>query len=205
MDFALRLDTAAPFPVPLGMEYVHDLHTLTDEELLARSLKSPQAFEALVVRYQKDFLERATFVVKSRDEAEDVVQDAFVRMYRFAPRFNPSYGSFRSWAMTILMNVARTRLQKRGRDRERTVALEPEHYESLAAPSEEDIILSRDTVLRLLERAPEDVARLMRLVYLEGLSYEEIGEREQASPGAIKTRVHRAKKTLQKLINELDI
>lgn len=198
-------DSSDAIRVPSVMDYVHDLSTLTDEQLLTQSLKSPSAFEVLVTRHQKDFLERATYVVKSRDEAEDVVQDTFVRIYRFAPRFNESYGTFRSWAMTILMNVARTKLQKRTRDWLRTTQLEPEHYESLAAPSEEDAMLAKDTVTRVLARAPEDTAHLLRLVYLEGLSYEQIGERESITVGAVKTRVHRAKKVLQKLIQDLDI
>lgn len=189
----------------LWMDHAQDLQQLSDEALLERSLKAPHTFEVLVARYQKDFLNRAFFVVKSRDEAEDVVQDTFVRIYRFAPRFKQSHGTFKAWATTILMNVARTRYQKQAKQWARTSTLEPEHYESLAAPSEKDAVLAKDTIERALEKAPEDVAVLLRLAFIDGLSYEEIAEREGVTVGAIKTRVHRGKKVLRSIIGTLDI
>lgn len=80
----------------LSIGVIPDIQTLSDEELLALSQKKPSAFEFLVSRYQSQFLTRAQMVVKTRDAAEDVVQDAFVRMYRFAPRFDAAQGNFRS-------------------------------------------------------------------------------------------------------------
>lgn len=205
MILASSIDFCGTLRVLSCMDHVQDLNNLSDEVLLERSLKEPQAFEVLVTRYQKDFLNRASFVVKSRDVAEDVVQDTFVRIYRFAPRFKESHGTFKAWAMTILMNVARTRYQKQAKEWGRTSTLEPEHYESLAAPSEKDAILAKDTIERALEKAPQEVASLLRLAFIEGLSYEEIAEREGVTVGAIKTRVHRGKKVLRTIITELDI
>src|SRR3989344_4136990 len=112
-----------------GMDHVYDLTALSDEELLARS-------------------------VKSRDEAEDVVQEAFIRIYRFAPKFDGESGTFRAWAVTILMNVARTRYQKQATARGRFAPLTPEHYESLAAPSPKDAAYAKDAIERALLRAP---------------------------------------------------
>lgn len=205
MSIATYLDFLGPSSVVLGMDHVHDYTEMTDEALLKAALKSPSAFEALVARYQREFLDRAFFVVKSRDEAEDVVQDTFVRIYRFAPRFKASHGSFKAWAITILMNVARTRYQKQAKQWGRQATLEPEHYESLAAPSEEEAKLARDTIERALKRIPEDTAGVLRLAFIEELSYAEIAEREGVTQGAIKTRIHRAKKVLRKAVDELDI
>lgn len=205
MTIATRLDFSRTMSVLLGMDHAHAYTALTDEALLDRAVRSPSAFEALVARYQREFLDRAFFVVKSRDEAEDVVQDTFVRIYRFAPRFKASHGSFKAWAITILMNVARTRYQKQVTKRGREAVLEPEHYESLAAPSEKEAHLARDTVARALERVPREVAGLLRLAFLEGLSYAEIAEREGITEGAVKTRVHRAKKVLRRALHELEI
>jgi len=185
----------------LWIDTVHDLSSLSDEALLEQALSTPSVFEVLLARYQKEFLERAMYVVKSRDEAEDVVQDAFVRIYRFAPRFKAEHGSFRSWAMTILMNVARTRYQKQAKGWVRNVELSNEHYESLAAPSEKDALLAHDALERALTLLPEDISRLLRWAFIDGLSYEEIGEREGISAGAVKTRVHRAKKALKKVLD----
>jgi RNA polymerase sigma-70 factor (ECF subfamily) len=185
------------------MSQVYDLNALTDEELLRRSTKAPSAFEVLVTRYQRHFLERAGYVVKSRDEAEDVVQDTFVRIYRFAPRFDGETGTFRAWAMTILMNVARTRYQKQATQRGRLAPLTPDHYESLAAPSTKDAALAKDTIERAMAGAPEDVALILKLAYIDELPYEQIAEQLAVTVGAVKTRVHRAKKHLREIIGTI--
>lgn len=187
------------------MEYARDLAELTDEELLFRSLGNPGLFEALVLRYQRLFLEKALYVVKSKDDAEDVVQDTFVRIYRFAPRFSGDEGTFRSWAVTILMNVARTRYQKKAKERQRNAPLSQEHYETLSAPPEKDAIQARDIIERALDSVPESAARILRLASLEGLPYEEIARREGMSVGAVKTRVHRAKKILKQTIGDIRV
>lgn len=198
---ALILDSTVESGVSSVMA---DLNTLTDEALLERSLKEPSAFEVLVDRYQALFLERALFVLKNRDDAEDAVQDAFVRLYRFASRFSGDAGTFKAWAMTVLMNVARTRYQKRVKDWLRTAPLTPEHYESLADPNGGEALIE-DAVVRLLAKAPDDVAQLLRRAYLEGKTYEEIAAEDGVSVGAIKTRVHRAKKALKLVLEEIEV
>lgn len=182
------------------MDRVYDLNALSDEELLKRSLFAPAAFEILVTRYQGHFLERAGYVVKSRDEAEDVVQETFIRVYRFAPRFDGTAGTFRAWATTILMNVARTRYQKLATKRSRVAPLLPEHYESLAAPSGRDAAYAKDTVERALADAPDDVSTILKLAYIEELPYQQIAIQLDLTVGAVKTRVHRAKKLLRDII-----
>ena len=184
-----------------SMDHIYDLNALSDEDLLRESLSSPTAFEVLVTRYQRTFLERAQYVVKSRDEAEDVVQEAFVRIYRFATKFEGSAGSFKSWAMTILMNVARTKYQGQVKHRGRVADLDPEHYESLAEPSEKEAALAKDTITRALEKAPEDVAEILTLAFIDDLPYQDIGARLNISVGAVKTRVHRAKKLLRDILS----
>lgn len=197
MIFAQLLDSTGSVSVPLDMEYTTNIQTLTDEVLLERSLKNPDLFEFLVIRYQKQFLERAYFVVKSHDDAEDVVQDTFVRIYRFAPRFRGEEGTFKAWATTILMNVARTRYQKKAKDWARTAPLTPEHYEALPEEDTEEAELARDEVERLLNQIPKETAHIVKLALLDRVPYQEIAEREGITEGAVKTRVHRAKQLLR--------
>jgi len=204
----LFLDNMNTTQVPLVLQRMDHVHTqelgnLSDEQLLEYALKSPSAFEFLVVRYQKLFLERALYIIKDRDEAEDVVQDTFVRIYRFAPRFCGDSGSFKSWAMTILMNVARTKYQKKAKEWKRTAPLSSEHYESLSAPSEHDAAHAKDIIERAFAFVPNDVAHILKLAFIEQLSYREIADREDSTEGAIKTRVHRAKKVLRNIIGDV--
>ncbi len=188
-----------------SMGAVHDLQTLSDEALLELSQRSPSAFEHLIGRYQRQFLARAQSVTGSRDTAEDVVQDAFIRIYRFAPKFNGDAGSFRSWSLTILMNVARTHYRKTARDRDHLAPLKPDHYESL----KDDTILERggieeesqDTIRKALARASEDVAEILTLAFIDDLPYKDIAQKLGLSVAAVKTRVHRAKAVLRDIIN----
>jgi RNA polymerase sigma-70 factor (ECF subfamily) len=182
---------------------VDDLSSLSDEELLELSLKSPSMFEVLLTRYQREFTSRAQAVMGGKDAAEDVVQEAFVRIYRFAPRFRGEAGSFRAWSLTILMNVARTHYRKVARERGVTTVLDPEHYESLADPlsfREQEEKYSRELIERALNEAPPEVARIIRLAFLEELPYKNIAEQEQLSIAAVKTRVFRAKAVLKTII-----
>jgi RNA polymerase sigma factor (sigma-70 family) len=193
MSFSQTLDAQARNKLPLRMA-VADYQALSDEELLAHSLKSPSAFEALMIRYQREFVSRAMVVVKVKDDAEDVVQETFIRIYRFAPKYNTENGTFRAWSITILMNVARTHYQKVAKARGTFVKLEDEHYVSLADPhSAHNDYLDAEEVKRVLSKVDADTAEILTLAYIEALPYEEIAELKQTSVGAIKARVHRAK------------
>jgi len=182
---------------------VDDISSLTDEALLELSLKSPGAFEMLIARYQREFTSRAQAVMGGKDAAEDVAQEAFIRIYRFGPRFRGEAGSFRAWSLTILMNVARTHYRKVARERGMTAILDPEHYEALADPytlRRDDEMFTRELVERALGEAPPEVARIMRLAFLEELPYKDIAEQENLSIAAVKTRVFRAKAVLKIII-----
>lgn len=188
---------------------LEEFRTMPDEALLELSLKKPSAFEALVTRYQSQFLSRAQAVLRDRDRAEDVVQETFVRIYRFAPRFSAAHGNFRSWSLTILMNVARTHYQKTARDRGHTAPLEPEHYESLADNSihakEGDEAYAKEVIEKALPLAPKDTADILRLAFIHGLPHAEIAQKLGVSTPAVKTRVHRAKAELRTIIKEHNI
>lgn len=202
MNRTQTLDGGQRNRLPLRMAVI-DLSTLTDEELLKRSLSVPSAFETLMIRYQREFIARAQAVVKSRDDAEDVVQETFVRIYRFGPKFSEANGTFRAWSVTILMNVARTRYQKVAKERGVFAKLEDDHFVSLAevGRSQHDAYLDTEEVKRVLGKVDAETAEILTLAYLEGLPYEEIAELKQTSVGAIKARVHRAKLSVR---NALD-
>ncbi len=190
------------------MGFMENLSTLSDEALLELSMRSPSAFTELINRYQRQFLSRAQSVTGSRDTAEDVVQDTFVRIYRFAPKFKGEEGNFRSWSLTILMNVARTHYRKAAKERGHLAPLNPDHYESL----KDDTILERggvedtakDTIRKALKRAPEEVAHILELAFIEDLPYKDIAERLGLSVAAVKTRVHRAKAVMRDIIADVE-
>lgn len=187
------------------MKYSNEeLMKLSDEEVLRISEKSPDAFGVLVDRYEDAFMRKATSIVYSREDAEEIVQDTFTRIYVYAGKYQQQEGAkFSSWAYTILTRLAYTRYQKLKKKREGESLPEPEAFERI--PDTGDFVeeLSvQSEVLVALSRLPETFARVLRLQFIEGKTQEEIASLEGASVGAIKTRVHRAKKLFKDALEE---
>jgi len=182
-----------------------DLSALSDAEVLARSQKEPHLFALLVRRYEAPLMRRARTILKSPEDAEEAVQDAFTKMYLYADKYSPQEGaSFSSWAYTILNRVAYTKYKTKSIERGNRAELLPEHYESLPdvrAEFIEDLSI-RNEVLAALSKLPETAAKILRLQFIEGKSQEEIAELEKLSIPAVKTRVHRAKKLFKQTYDQ---
>lgn len=182
-----------------------DTTSLSDAEVLARSHKEPALFAVLVRRYEDALLRRAKRVLWSPEDAEEVVQDAFTKMYLYADRYSPQAGAtFASWAYTILNRVAYTKYKTRRQEAGAVSHLEPEHFESLPDTSThflEDLTI-RDEVLAALAKLPETAAKILKLQFIEGKTQEEIAASEHLSVPAVKTRVHRAKHLFKKIYDE---
>ncbi|OGG78387.1 hypothetical protein A3A36_00340 [Candidatus Kaiserbacteria bacterium RIFCSPLOWO2_01_FULL_52_12b] len=178
-----------------------ELQQLTDAEILARSQKEPDLFALLVRRYEAALLRRAKAILRSPEDAEEVVQDAFTKMYLYADKYHLQEGaSFSSWAYTILNRVAYTKYRVKSIERGKRAELLPEHYESLPdarAEFLEDLSV-RNEVIAALAKLPEAAAKILRLQFIEGKSQEEIAASEDLSIPAVKTRVHRAKRLFKK-------
>lgn len=184
------------------------LREQSDEEVLAHSITHPEAFAVLLERYQDAFIRKAFSVLRSRDDAEDVVQEAFSKIYLYADRFEVQDGaSFKSWGYRILLNTAFTRYQKVKKNRGAVAELEPEFYESLGDTTSRQFekFETSDMIVSALAKLPEQMARILHLQFFEGKTHQEIAEEEGISVGAVKTRVHRAKESLRDTLHSLTI
>ena len=84
-----------------------------DEEILAASLEKPAIFKILVDKYQEAFIRKALGILRQQEEAEDVVQETFVKIYLHGKKFKKMDGiEFKSWAYKILVNTAISRYRK---------------------------------------------------------------------------------------------
>ena len=178
-------------------------NALPDEELLMRSLSHPSLFAILVDRYQDAFVRKTMSVIHHREEAEDIVQETFTKIYFNARRFHPVDGAtFRSWAYKILLNTTFTHYQKLKKKGEREMQLEPEYYEALPDPADRSHEeLMRDYVASFLSRMPAQLARPLSLHFIEEYSQKEIAEMEGTTVSAVKTKIYRAKKEFAKLLD----
>lgn len=182
--------------------FADDPAALEDADILARSHREPELFALLVRRYEAALLRRAKAILWNPEDAKEVVQDTFTKMYLYADRYQKQEGaSFSSWMYTILNRVAYTKYAARRKESGHRAELEPEHFESLPdahAEFLEDLSI-RDEVIAVLAKLPETSARILRLQFIEGKSQEEIAASEELSIPAVKTRVHRAKKLFKKI------
>jgi RNA polymerase sigma-70 factor (ECF subfamily) len=177
-----------------------DVRGLPDEEILARSQKEPWVFAVLLERYQEPFLRKARAIVRNELDAEEVVQDAFTKIYVHAGKFQVREGAkFSSWAYRILMNTAFTRYQKRIKEGQRVVNIDPEFEEMLGERSGHTAFEERrDAIERILAKLPGHFVYVLRLHYLEHYSHADIAQETGESVGTIKARIHRAKGAFRK-------
>lgn len=183
-----------------GLSTDDNVQKLSDEEVLARVQAEPWLFTALLERYQAAFLRKTRTIIHNEQDAEEVVQDAFTKIYINAHRFEVRPGAkFSSWAYTILVNTALTRYQRCVREGKRTMLLDPEYMEQLGEMKEHSAFREDlDAIERVLERLPGHFARVLRLHYLEHWSHKDIADEMGETVGAVKARIHRAKAEFRK-------
>jgi RNA polymerase sigma-70 factor (ECF subfamily) len=183
----------------LGFFATDDAQDLDDETLIGLVQSKPWLFSILVTRYEAPFLRKVRGIVRNPLDAEEVVQDAFTKIYVYAHKYEPQSGAkFSSWAYRILLNTAFTRYQKVVKDWERVATLDPEFEQLVADSIETEGNEKRDGVERILERLPGHFAHVLRLHYIERWPHQDIADATGENVGTIKARIHRAKAAFKK-------
>ncbi len=166
---------------------------IKDHELLLLSIKDPEVFAAIVRRYQSAFLRKALTLTRNEDDAQDLVQEAFVKIYLNAGKFERrANASFQSWGYKILLNTFLSHCKKRGRE----VPLEID----IAQEEEGDNL--KDRFLNTLSKIPERSAQLLRRLVIDGKSHEELAHEEGIEEGTLRVRIHRAKQAFKRSLVE---
>lgn len=178
------------------------------EARLARlALKGDQrAFAELVEMYQDKLYHMAYRMLYNRQEAEDVVQEVFLRVYRNLERYDDTM-KFSTWIYRIATNLCIDRLRKR--KAVYSLDAESSEHEGLDGyamiPSDnrtpESELLLSDTqriIHQAIETLPAKYKSVMVLRYLEELSLQEIGDVLGMPVTTVKTRVHRGREFLRK-------
>jgi RNA polymerase sigma-70 factor, ECF subfamily len=193
----------------MGMLDFEDPEKWPEEEILKKSLDNPALFSILVERYREAFLRKSQHIVWSREEAEDVVQETFTKMYVHAEKFKKQEGiEFKSWAWRILVNTSLTHYRKLKR-RLGDVGYLDEILEKGVDPKDTalEAELDRNTRASQLRTAidglPEEAAVLLRSHYLDDRPYEEIAKTRGITIGALKMKLFRARKVLKDTIGEI--
>ncbi len=170
----------------------------TDEELMGNVLVHREYFACLVSRYEKKLLRYVLrFMPGLQEEAIDLLQEVFIKVYVNANDFDPSL-KFSSWIYRIAHNEAVSWLRKK-KARPDTVVVDDEDIALLSVSEEmssslHETHLSRDTVERVLERMKEKHRTILILRFMEGKQYDEIADILKIPEGTVATNIHRAKK-----------
>ena len=130
-------------------------------------------------------------IAGSADLAEDAVQEAFLRVWRRAERFDPGRGGPRPWFLRLVRNLVIDHLRARGsRDRTETRSADPVERGDPERPDEAAARSERAAHVReALAELRQEQRRAIEIAYFEGLSHSEIAARENTPLGTVKTRI----------------
>lgn len=177
---------------------------ISDEQAVARALAGDHGgFELLMRRHNRRVYRATRAILKRDDEAEDVMQDAYVRAYEHLAEFRGD-ASFGTWVSRIAVYEALARVRREHRFRPLTPPIE-EATAVLPEPDRNPEQLVNDQELRsVLEKAidalPDDFRSVFVLRAVEQLSGAETAECLGIPEETVKTRLHRAKHKLQELV-----
>lgn len=187
--------TAVPSAVPGEMQLVH--------RALARN---GDAFRTIIITHNQRLYRIARGVVRNDSEAEDIVQEAYLKAFAHLDAFRGD-SSLATWLSRIVINEALGRLRKR----RRTVAM-PENPQAeiirfpLNPSDDPERTMAQRQILQLVEQATDSLPDVYRTVFvarvIEGLSIEETADLLGVRPQTVRTRLHRARALVRKALDD---
>ena len=173
-----------------------------------------EAFEALVERYGRQIYNIAYRMAGNDADAKDLTQEAFIRVFRAFRRIDPE-GSLESWLYRIVSNLFIDMLRRRPKVRIESLdapvvtpkggEVQRDVPDERTNPEAEVLEAQLDSdVQRALMVLSVDLRAVVVLSDIEGYSYEEIGETLRIPVGTVKSRLHRARKTLADRLRHLN-
>lgn len=191
-----------------GCDARHDgrvVHNVdADDGTLARAAArgDQKAFRVLVDRHYDPALRFALRMLGHRADAEDAVQEAFVRVYQSLPRYRHE-GQFRAWLFRILVNRCRTAAASRRRRRSIVLSVEGLDRRPGGDAPGASAPFRRAAIERALATLPVPLREAFLLKYVEEMTYQEMVDLTGASVSALKMRVLRARESLQAELQEM--
>ena len=178
---------------------------IPDEELMFHLARgNDYALEVLVKRYELKIINFVYRMVGDFDQAEDIAQEVFIRVYRHRERYRP-IAKFSTWLYTIATNLAKSELRRRSIFNPISLTLLKGERPFSSKKGPENALLEKE----LGEKIQEGIGRLkanyrvpLVLRDVEGLSYEEISEIVGCPLGTVKSRINRARLRLREMLND---
>ncbi|MEQ8819078.1 MAG: sigma-70 family RNA polymerase sigma factor [Sumerlaeia bacterium] len=173
---------------------------VADEDLVERVLAGERAvFETLVTRHERGVYALMMRMTRSREDAEDLTQEAFLKAFENLGSFRRG-ARFRPWLYRIASNAAVSTLRKRKPQAD----FDPD-WNADPAPGADDLIAEdelRAVLAEAIEALPAAARALVHLRYREEMEIAEIAEIVGKTPSAAKVALHRARETLKALAGQ---
>jgi RNA polymerase sigma-70 factor (ECF subfamily) len=186
-----------------------------DAELIAAYLGgSEEAFNRLVMRHHRTAFNLAYRFLNNYEDANDIAQEAFIRVHKSLKRFKGNC-SFKTWLYKIVLNLSRNKYRwKKRRGEFAKVSLDNPSRDPESNPmdvpdeafSVEREIRRKEIQSRIeesLSLLPAEYREILVLRHMEGLSYSEISKLLKCAEGTIKSRLHRARVEIRKLLADM--
>ena len=180
------------------------LKTVSDETLIhALQEKNLEALEELYDRHHRTTLAVAYRVLGDRSLAEDVIQEAFLAVWRQPESFRPELGRARSWLLSIVRHRAIDITRRRSFANERVsldeIGLEPRYPDAWQQVS---LGMEGEQVRQAVDELPIEQREAIMLAYFGGLTQQEISDHTGAPLGTVKGRIRLAMRKLKDLLSE---
>jgi len=183
----------------------HDLMTLTDEELVARSISGDvESFNQLVLRWERPIYALAYRVIGREEEARDVVQETFLRAFRGIKNFR-GQAKFSSWVYRIALNLCRDWIR---RERRAPIQAAPEGIDLVELAAEQGPVESIETlvarndmsaaVAEAMALLPDEQRTAIVLKEYHGMTFQEIADLQGCPLSTVKTRLYQGLSVLRR-------
>jgi RNA polymerase sigma-70 factor (ECF subfamily) len=186
-----------------------------DQQLVERVQRGDkQAFDLLVIKYQRKLARLLSQFIRDAAEVEDVAQETFIKAYRALPSFRGD-SAFYTWLYRIGINTAKNFLVTQGRRAPTmtSAGFDSEDAENFEEGSQlremntpESELMSKqiaETVNQTLQELPEELRKAITLREIEGISYEEIATIMNCPIGTVRSRIFRAREIIAEKLRPL--
>jgi len=184
----------------------------SDQRLVVRAQQGDKrAFDVLVLKYQQRIASVVSRYLRDQDEVADVTQEAFIKAYRALANFRGD-AQFYTWLYRIAINTAKNHLVAKSRrppntDKDINEGEFSENSVVLEAEDQPEALLARDqlqaVILAAVDDLQEDLRTALMLREFDGLSYEEIAEIMACPVGTVRSRIFRARETIEKKMHQM--
>lgn len=182
------------------------LKTMTLREREAALLKKIRsgdkaAYVELVTPFRERLIRKAKSMVKDEDDAEDIVQDAFISGYRSIHKFRADSGIY-TWLYRIVVNRAKDLLTKKKKNPEKPITEQEQQFVDERQSYEKKLELSEESsyLIDKINLLDEIYRQVIELRYFEEMSYAEIAQVLGCNQGTVKSRLFKAKELLKQMI-----